>query len=450
MATIASLGVSLTARISDFQKGFKQAQRIVKKFAGDIPAIASTIASRGAAIAAAAGTAAGYLVEKQMESIDSTNKLRRTLGLTAEQMVGYQHAASLAGSDSEGFTKAVKKMNTLIAQAGDGSKTAQTELARVGLTIQQLGRLSTDDRIKLIADRYNSIGNAASRTAFLVGVFGREGLSIGNMFEEGAKGIEEAQKEAKALGLTFSDLDGANVEASNDAMTRLGASITGVARNIAVQLAPFIQAAAEYMTNFTKQGIVGGGFVREVLGSIAKAVSVVANYINLLTIGWKANVFFFSNMASAFLQVLRLMAKGWNNLMEFFGFSGKRIFENFLTDKINSLTNTAIDAFGDAKAAAERFNDEIDGKKVLEYWEIWQKAADANSKANALKLPKKSKEAGALSTKVGEFKQIDRSLVTIGSQSSRGEKPPTAKQTDTIINRLDQIASNTRRGAVLV
>jgi len=58
-----------------------------------------------------AAGAASVLVKQQLEAVDATSKLSRTLGITTEELVGYEHAAGLAGVENEKLYAAILKIN---------------------------------------------------------------------------------------------------------------------------------------------------------------------------------------------------------------------------------------------------------------------------------------------------------------------------------------------------
>jgi len=402
MATIASLGVSLTARIGNFEKGFKKARRIAGDFASDLTQHVGTLAKYGAALAGVAAGAASVLVKQQLEAVDATSKLSRTLGLSTEELVGYEHAASLAGVESDKLSAAILKINK------------NTELT---------GR-STSARLEEVANHYAGISGAAEKAQYLTKMFGKSGLAMGALFEQGADGLRAAQKEAEELGLTFSSIEGVAIENANDSITRMGEAVSGVARRIAVQLAPFIEVAANRFLDFAKQGDVGGQVVSNALNHIAKALSVVANGIQLVITGWQLFATGVKGLGTIIIGVLSKIVDGWNEIFKLVGIDVLQGASNMLQDMTDTFVDSTAESADKLREAAASFGQGLQGEKVKSFFDgIQLEAAKTSSALKMMELPGMGDESG--SAKSAEFRQVDLARVSIGgggSSISTGEK----------------------------
>ena len=93
-------------------------------------------------------------------------------------------------------------------------------------------------------------------------------------------------KKAQKLGLTFNRVDAAKVEAANESFVRLQGVITGVGNQLAIGLAPYIDAAVSKLVEMTS---AGGGIGPKVGGAIewvAKAIASASDYLELLPAGF--------------------------------------------------------------------------------------------------------------------------------------------------------------------
>jgi len=407
--TVATLGVSLTAKIGDFEKGFKKATRIASRFSSDLAGHVGTIVKYGAAVTGIAAAATATLVKNQLEAVDATSKLSRTLGISTENLVGYQRAAELAGVDSDALAKAVFKLNK------------STDIAFAGM--------SGDARILAVADHYKTIGSAAERAQYLTKLFGKAGLELGSLFESGSAGILQARKETEKLRTAFTSIEGIQVENALDAFSTLQESISGAARRIAVQLAPFIQVASERLTDFATQGDIGGQVVVNAMNHISKALQTVANGIQLVITGWQLFVTGVKGLGAVVIGTFSKIVEGWN---EVFKLAGIDVLEN-AASMLQSITTDFVSATEDSaqklRDAATAFGQGLPADKVKSFFDGIQvgarKAVSAASKAgSALSM---DDEAGTSSTKTSFARQIDLSRVAIGGVSqaakpSEGEK----------------------------
>ena len=453
MATIANLAVSLTARIGNFEKGFMKARKTVMRFASDIGRHIKTVTMFGAAIAGLAAGAMLRLAGQQRAVIDEMSKMSRVLGLTTEQLAGYQHAASLAGVDSDAFTKSVTRMNRTIADAESGLSTAKRELERVGLSAEALAGMSTDQRIKVIADRYNSIGDAAARSSFLMNVFGRAGLGMGNLFEQGAAGIEAAQKEAEKLGLTFNAVDARMVEEANDAITRMQALITGAARRLAIQLSPYIQAAADYLRDMGMAGEGMGAHVTNAFNYIIKAVARAADYFELLKAGIYGFQAVVQGVAHFVISIFSEIGKAITDVINLI--PGMNVeFTGFLDQLGKDFGDKFIDSTNKAKEAFKNFSEGVNSKNAEATFEkIRQKAEEiAKSTARTASGFNDIDEIAEKADKTAQFGQaasFQRMAIGTGASSPK-DQPVTRKQGEMQISILQQIARNTSQPAAVI
>lgn len=288
MATnISTLSVKLTATASAFASTMKGAANHVTSLGSSVLSTGSKIAGFAAGLTAlAAGGSLLYLTHQSMEAIDANAKLSDRLGLTTESLAGLQHAGALANVSNEQLTGSLEKMLKALGGAADDGEDASNAFTKLGLDAKKLANLPTDQAFAAIADKISKIENPAERAAAAVSVFGKSGQSLLPLLMTGAEGIKAAQEEAEKLGLSFNRIDAAKVEQANDAITRVRETFTGVSNQIAIGLAPYIDAAA---TKFVELATAGGGIGPKVSGAIewvTKAIATATDYANLLPVAF--------------------------------------------------------------------------------------------------------------------------------------------------------------------
>src|SRR5882672_7101589 len=164
--SIANLNVRLTANIGAFAASMSAAAKPLASFAGKVGAASAKVVSlAGAATALVAGGSLALLTSHSMDAIDANAKLADRLGYTTEQLVGLQHAASLAGVNSEELTGALEKMLKNIAEAAQGGGSAGDTFRQLGLDAKTLADRTPDEAFKAIADGLLHIENPAQRAA---------------------------------------------------------------------------------------------------------------------------------------------------------------------------------------------------------------------------------------------------------------------------------------------
>lgn len=237
-----SLWVTLKARTSQFERGIKRAKRVVHDFRKAIPGLNLVLNRFTAALSVGA---VGFFVKQQLTAIDATAKFAQRLGMATEGLVGLQHAASITGVKVEALQMGLQRMTRRVAEAAMGTGEARGALQELGIDARELTQLRPEDQFARIADKMTKVATQGDRVRLAMKLFDSEGVALVNTLALGSDGLERMKQEARDLGLTFSGYMASKVEAANDALTRLRGAFTGLVRQLAVGLTPFIKGAAD-------------------------------------------------------------------------------------------------------------------------------------------------------------------------------------------------------------
>jgi hypothetical protein len=253
MGTVATLAVNVIARTGDFNKGLDKAGKKAKGFGKSVSGSTGGMSKMiPVAAAAAAGIAvigvAMSKVSQQMKRLDAVAKKARTLGISGQDLMGFQHAAQLAGVEADSFSRAMMDMQKNIGDAMAGTGEAKDALAMIGLEIKDLAQMDASEQFLVIADKIAKIENAAERAAVAARVFGGAGADLIPMLTQGSEAIREQMAELERLQGVISELEFQGIEGANDAMDKIGKSIDGIWMNIAVLVAPLIEMIANGIT----------------------------------------------------------------------------------------------------------------------------------------------------------------------------------------------------------
>ena len=281
MATIGTLSVSLTMATAAFNAGAAAASKTAQGLSNNLGSI------KRAAVAAASALGIGLsfaafkgFIQGSAETIGRMATLSDTINISTEDLAGFQHAANLAGVDAESLGAALKKM---VVSIGEGDKS----FAALGLSVGELKNLDAGEAFKRIAEKIDKLPNQATKAAAAVAIFGKSGVALLPTLAGGRAGLEAMQKEAQKLGLSFSRIDAAKVVEANDALTRIKESIQGLGNALAIQLAPYITAAANEFLKFATAGEGVAARVANGMRIVGRAVGVVADIVNALQLGFQ-------------------------------------------------------------------------------------------------------------------------------------------------------------------
>ena len=249
-----NLVLRLIARTSAFEKGMGRATKRTRTLKAGVLGLGGAMKRMAGSMLAAAGIGGiGYMVKQQMVAIDANAKLSDRIGLTTESLVGLQHGAQIMGVETATLNKSLEIFTKRLGEVKMGTGEAERALEALGLSADELATKSPDEAIGAVADQIRRLETNAEKAAAANFLFGRSGVQLLNMFEEGSQGIAKYRKEVDRLGMTYSRIDAAKVEEANDAITRMKGSVTGLATELAVTIGPAIEATADGITKILEK-----------------------------------------------------------------------------------------------------------------------------------------------------------------------------------------------------
>jgi hypothetical protein len=284
MGLISNLAVGITATTGAFAAKMRAATKPVREFANAVTSERARLVGFFSGVAtAAAGALASYAVVHRIaetsETIDKMAKLSDRLGSTTEELAGLKLAADLSGVAFDELATASEK---LTKNLGNPSQEVTEALDALGLEAKDLKGLGVEKQMELLANRFQLVASNEDKAAYATALFGRAGQALLPMLNDGAGAMQQAAKDAARLGLTFSRIDAAQVEAANDAITRMQGAIEGVQTKLAIQSAPFIEALADKLTNFITDFGGVGKVIEGIFTGIAATVRMIGRAFTLV------------------------------------------------------------------------------------------------------------------------------------------------------------------------
>ena len=282
MAKIADISTKLSLNNRDFKKGLQSTSKSLAKFHAAFKRAAGRIAKAGVVALVAAGAAMVAIVKKTADKIDKLSKESRKLDITTEMLAGLGHAAKLSGLDQEKLSKSLVKMTKAVSEANEGLSTQVRAFDDLGLEVGDLMKMDAGQQFLAIADAFGDIENHSTKVRVAMDIFGRTGGDLLVTMEQGAEGIRKAIEEAKRLGITFSEEQGAMVEEANDSMTKLASIGEGAFNQLTIGVAPFISLWSDAMTEAALEGESMTDRVSAGIEKIVKVIGVLGNAVNLV------------------------------------------------------------------------------------------------------------------------------------------------------------------------
>jgi hypothetical protein len=251
--------------------------------------LAKSVFSLKTAVVLAAGAAGfGFLIKKNLDSIDALKKTADKIGTTTDVLSGLQYAAQLTGVKQETLNMAMQRFTRRLAEAANGTGEAKGALQTLNIDAKKLLQLPLDEQMFAIADAMVEVETQAEVVALAMKLFDSEGVALVNTLGNGAGAMRDMMLEAEQLGLVLSHASAEGVEKANDAFTSLFAIIRGIVRQMTAALAPVIEnivvRTKEWALSLgdAETGIKGVGqtIARFLVGALISGVTGIQNLGN--------------------------------------------------------------------------------------------------------------------------------------------------------------------------
>ena len=275
--------VELYVQKSAFLRGMNEARKQLSEFGDDILSIGRKMAVAGGVLAGALG---GALVRFATYGSELQDVSART-GIAAGALSELGYAADLSGSSLGAVESSIRKMQKAISDAGKGSQSAASALIDLGLSVEDIQRLSPDQQFQMIADRIASIPDATQQAAAAMRIFGKQGTSLLPMIRD----LSTLRQEAREIGLVPTDESVKAADEMGDAFDRARKTVLATFYEIGAAIAPIARDITNFVTVFVRgiQQMIRDN--RELIVSLVRvAIEVTAVTAAIVAVGVAAKV----------------------------------------------------------------------------------------------------------------------------------------------------------------
>lgn len=213
----------------------------------------------GAACAAGATALVG-MATKTAETTDEIDKMSQKIGISKQ---GYQEWSYVLGQNGMDVNKLSVGMKTLVSQmdsAASGTKSAVENFDKLGVSIYDgNGKLKDQEAIMNEAlYKLADMKNGTEKARLATELFGKAGIEMMPMLNQGSGAMEELTKRAHDLGLVLSD---ETVDAGvvlGDTMDDVKKSFGAIVTKLGAQVMPVVQKGLDWILG--KMPMIQGAF----------------------------------------------------------------------------------------------------------------------------------------------------------------------------------------------
>jgi hypothetical protein len=336
MATI-SLGFNLSASAVQMATGINagvvELEKLglaAKKTQRDVSTLKTIELSRAfiATIQTAANAFSSF-IGGTAGAVAAIDDLSKRTGISADVIQGYSLAANQSGVSLESFGKAIQKLTINLGEAQTGNKNAVKSFAELGLSVADLSNLNPEQAFNAVVSAISKLPNPAQQAAAAVSLFGKSGVELVPIFQEGATYLQQMTAEAKRLNIVLSPQQTAGIATLDDSLQKTQQTIAAFSARVLAELAPALTTAAKNASTF-----IASIDVRQVASAVTASVSELASVFGLLT---KAAAPLAGN-------ILPLIGG-------YLGFINRQVLASGIAFLSNQFTGAAVSAFRFAGAA---------------------------------------------------------------------------------------------------
>lgn len=302
-----ALEIQLLANVARLAKDMQDAKGAVTSAMGSIEKTVGI--ARTALGALGVGLSVNYFknfVTGAIVAQDELAKMSQRVGVSVERLAGLEHAAGMSGTSLGSVEKALKTVSSGLVDADRGLKGAQENFDALGVSIYDTnGQLKSADAVMIeVADQFALLEDGTQKTALATKVFGKAGLELIPMLNEGSAGMAALVAEGQKYNPVTAE-SAAQAEIFNDNMDRLTAAGKGMGltfvNSVLPALAAFSQWAVDLSNGDTAEYLdtvkaAGAGLAVVLVTQVVPAFSALAGPIGIATAAVVALIAAYDNL----------------------------------------------------------------------------------------------------------------------------------------------------------
>ena len=244
---IARLGVLLGLDSAEFNKGLADAGKKLEQF--------SQAAETYGKVAATALVAASYAALKYADDLADVAKAN---DVAIDTVLKLSNALENSGGKAEDSGKLLAGFTKFIDSAADGSFEAQKHLSQLGVSLKDVGNLSTEEIFNKTVNNLAAIEDPLTRNARAMEIFGKAAKGVDFV------GLAEEMKNATSI--TFEQAQAIKDAAEMHDLLAQGARNTTL--TLATELGPVLKTTIEYIKEMSSENNVLAATFRTIFQTV--------------------------------------------------------------------------------------------------------------------------------------------------------------------------------------
>lgn len=280
-----ALSIDIEAKYAKFQDALSSMEKSSKQSAANIStafkAVGGTLAGLGVGLSAAGLV---QIVKSSIDAADHLNDLSKKTGVAVETLGGIGFAAKQAGTDLDGVSKGIGKLNLAISDAATGGKETGAAFSALGIGLKDAnGNLKDAGTILAeVSGKFENYADGPEKATIGNKLFGKSYADLIPLLDDGAQSLRDNityyQKYAGISADTAQKAD-----AFNDQLEKIKILSGSAGNRIAAELLPTLSQIAAKLIDVKEKGDGFAGAAKTIGTAFKGVVLVGAGAIELFS-----------------------------------------------------------------------------------------------------------------------------------------------------------------------
>ncbi len=226
------------------------------------------------------------------ETANTISKNSKMFGVSSEEYQKMSYAWEKVTDDAEAYNTAMNATLGVVSKVSTGNQKIQTDLANIGLTLEDLKGKSSQETLSIITEAISKLGTEAERQAAALAIFGNTaGSYVTSMAETSTEQINAYKTEMEQAGILTDEQVQKGTELSKT-FAKIKASIQSMLATVgealiplfeqfsklASDIAPLVEAIAKGLSAIGPAGVIAVGAFISVMSILPTLVATMAAF----------------------------------------------------------------------------------------------------------------------------------------------------------------------------
>lgn len=180
------------------------------------------------------------IITNTIKARDEIAKFSKATGTSVEFLSAIGFAAERSGASIDSVKVGMRGLIRSMQDVKDGLAEGVRKFEQLGIAVLDTeGNMRSSEEVFIdVADRIAAMTNETEKAAIAQEIFGRAGLQLVPLLEEGSVGIENLMRQARELGIVFDQEAAVAAENAADAITNFNTAMTATGQNLSTSVIP--------------------------------------------------------------------------------------------------------------------------------------------------------------------------------------------------------------------